>query len=237
MVAWGCWWWWGTPFRAAEILSELSLSPTAHLTLMALRLACDFLGRGGCFITKVFRSRDYQPLLWIFQQLFHRVQATKPQASRHESAEIFVVCQGEHYFSLLTQFSPATAPVLTYLIVLGFLAPDKVDSKFFDPKFAFKEVEIQAKTVTELVTKKKPKVCLGSGATPRTWNSGAVGPESSDTPVGTAHLLSFPSKAEGYAEGDLTLYHRTSVTDFLRAANPVDFLSKASEVSPQTWGV
>lgn len=141
----------------------------AHLTLMALRLACDFLGRGGCFITKVFRSRDYQPLLWTFQQLFRRVQATKPQASRHESAEIFVVCQ-------------------------GFLAPDKVDSKFFDPKFAFKEVEVQAKTVTELVTKKKPK-------------------------------------AEGYAEGDLTLYHRTSVTDFLRAANPVDFLSKASEIS------
>ncbi|XP_034882185.1 pre-rRNA 2'-O-ribose RNA methyltransferase FTSJ3 [Mirounga leonina] len=141
----------------------------AHLTLMALRLACDFLARGGCFITKVFRSRDYQPLLWIFQQLFRRVQATKPQASRHESAEIFVVCQ-------------------------GFLAPDKVDSKFFDPKFAFKEIEVQAKTVTELVTKKKPK-------------------------------------AEGYAEGDLTLYHRTSVTDFLRAANPVDFLSKASEIS------
>ncbi|XP_052614697.1 pre-rRNA 2'-O-ribose RNA methyltransferase FTSJ3 isoform X2 [Peromyscus californicus insignis] len=141
----------------------------ANLTLMALRLACDFLARGGCFITKVFRSRDYQPLLWIFQQLFHRVQATKPQASRHESAEIFVVCQ-------------------------GFLAPDKVDSKFFDPKFAFKEVEVQAKTVTELVTKKKPK-------------------------------------AEGYAEGDLTLYHRTSVADFLRAANPVDFLSKASEIS------
>ncbi|XP_012602721.2 pre-rRNA 2'-O-ribose RNA methyltransferase FTSJ3 [Microcebus murinus] len=140
----------------------------AHLTLMALRLACDFLARGGCFITKVFRSRDYQPLLWIFQQLFHRVQATKPQASRHESAEIFVICQ-------------------------GFLAPDKVDSKFFDPKFAFKEVEVQAKTVTELVTKKKPK-------------------------------------AEGYADGDLTLYHRTSVTDFLRAANPVDFLSKASEI-------
>ncbi|KAM9597206.1 pre-rRNA 2'-O-ribose RNA methyltransferase FTSJ3 isoform 1-T1 [Trichechus inunguis] len=141
----------------------------AHLTLMALRLACDFLARGGSFITKVFRSRDYQPLLWIFQQLFRRVQATKPQASRHESAEIFVVCQ-------------------------GFLAPDKVDSKFFDPKFAFKEVEVQAKTVTELVTKKKPK-------------------------------------AEGYAEGDFTFYHHASVTDFLRAANPVDFLSKTSEIS------
>ncbi|KAM9000128.1 pre-rRNA 2'-O-ribose RNA methyltransferase FTSJ3 [Sarcophilus harrisii] len=140
----------------------------AHLTLMALRLACDFLARGGCFITKVFRSRDYQALLWIFQQLFRHVQATKPQASRQESAEIFVVCQ-------------------------GFLAPDKIDSKFFDPKFAFKEVEVQAKTVSELVTKKKPK-------------------------------------AEGYADGDLTLYHRVSITDFLRAANPVDFLSKASEI-------
>lgn len=49
----------------------------------------------------------------------------------------------------------------------------------------------------------------------------------------TSFFISF-HKAEGYAEGDLTLYHRASVTDFLRAANPVDFLSKASEVSPLT---
>lgn len=41
----------------------------------------------------------------------------------------------------------------------GYLAPDKIDSKFFDPKFAFKEVEVQAKSVSELVfQKKKPKV-------------------------------------------------------------------------------
>uniref|UniRef100_A0A8C5C626 pre-rRNA processing protein FTSJ3 n=1 Tax=Gadus morhua TaxID=8049 RepID=A0A8C5C626_GADMO len=141
----------------------------AHLTLMALKLACEFLNKGGSFITKVFRSKDYQPLLWIFQQFFKKVQATKPQASRNESAEIFVVCQ-------------------------GFLAPDKIDSKFFDPKHAFKEVEVQAKTVKELIPVKKPK-------------------------------------AEGYTDGDLTLYHSFTLTEFLKAENPVDFLGKASTIT------
>ncbi|XP_076135221.1 pre-rRNA 2'-O-ribose RNA methyltransferase FTSJ3 [Alosa pseudoharengus] len=141
----------------------------ANLTLMALKLACEFLAKGGTFVTKVFRSKDYQPLMWIFQQFFKKVQATKPQASRNESAEIFVICQ-------------------------SFLAPDKIDNKFFDPKYAFKEVEVQVKTVKELVNTKKPK-------------------------------------AEGYDDGDLTLYHTFSVTEFLRAENPVDFLSKANEIS------
>lgn len=141
----------------------------AHLTLMALKLATEFLSKGGCFITKVFRSKDYQPLLWIFQQFFKKVQATKPQASRNESAEIFVVCQ-------------------------GYLAPDKIDNKFFDPKHAFKEVEMQAKTIRDLVPVKK-------------------------------------AKAEGYTDGDLTLYHRFSVTEFVKAENAVDFLSKANEIT------
>lgn len=38
-------------------------------------------------------------------------------------------------------------------------------------------------------------------------------------------------QAEGYADGDTTLYHRFTLMDFLKAPNPVDFLSKANEVS------
>ncbi|KAG6920916.1 FtsJ -like protein 3, partial [Chelydra serpentina] len=37
--------------------------------------------------------------------------------------------------------------------------------------------------------------------------------------------------AEGYAEGDTTLYHRFTLMDFLKAPNPVDFLSKANEIT------
>lgn len=72
----------------------------------------------------------------------------------------------------MTQSPTTKAHFLTCAVILGFLAPDKVDNKFFDPKFAFKEVEVQAKTVTELVTKKKPKVCLGNMATLTSKNWG-----------------------------------------------------------------
>lgn len=53
--------------------------------------------------------------MWVFNQLFHHVEATKPPSSRNVSAEIFVVCER---FKNLTH----------------------IDPKFLDPRHVFKEL-------------------------------------------------------------------------------------------------
>jgi AdoMet-dependent rRNA methyltransferase SPB1 len=86
-----------------------------ELVVAALKTACDHLAKGGTFCTKVYRSTDYAALMWAFQHLFEDIQTVKPNSSRAQSSEIFVVC-------------------------LRFTAPNKIDPKLFDPNHLFKEV-------------------------------------------------------------------------------------------------
>ena len=87
-----------------------------ELVLAALKLATTVLRKGGTFVTKVFRSADYNSLIWVLNKFFEKVEATKPAASRTQSAEIFIVC-------------------------LRYIMPDYIDPKLFDTRFVFKDTE------------------------------------------------------------------------------------------------
>lgn len=144
----------------------------AELVLMALKLACEFLIENGTFVTKIFRSKDYNSLLWVFGQLFKKVESTKPASSRDVSAEIFVVCS-------------------------GYLAPKKIDPRLFDPKSVFEEVEENEQPASVNIFKPEKR----------------------------------SRQRNGYEDGVTVIFKKSSLADFIRSTDPMQFLSIYNQIT------
>lgn len=100
-----------------------------ELVCHAAKLASKILKKNGTFVTKVFRSKDFNSLVWMCSQIFTECLTTKPRSSRAESAEAFLICR-------------------------GYKKPEVLDEKFFDPLFLFAEkddVEMKEKTLSNLL--------------------------------------------------------------------------------------
>ncbi|KAI3845501.1 hypothetical protein MKW92_033137 [Papaver armeniacum] len=106
------------------------------LVVDAVRLATEFLSPKGTLVTKIFRSQDYNKVLYCLNKLFDKVEVTKPIASRSTSAE-------------------------TYIVGKKYKAPGKIDPRLLDVKYLFDVEQENPKVVNEVFGKPVPKPKVG----------------------------------------------------------------------------
>ncbi|CAG8634514.1 3055_t:CDS:10, partial [Acaulospora morrowiae] len=182
----------------------------SELTLKALKLAVEFLNEGGTFITKIFRSKDYNNLIWVFNQLFKKVEATKPASSRNVSAEIYVICR-------------------------DYLAPKKIDPKFLDSRAVFQDVDIgpTSKSVLESGKNKRNREGYEDGVYTLYKESSIFEFINSDDPVkilGSTNKLKFDTD-----EAHKLLNHESTTEEIKACCEDLKVLGKREFKSLLKW--
>jgi 23S rRNA (uridine2552-2'-O)-methyltransferase len=97
--------------RAVDgVLSDMAANTTGHrktdhlriigLTEMAIEFALEVLKPGGFFVTKLFQGGETAHMITQLKQHFATVKHVKPQASRADSAELYLLATG---FRLLAE--------------------------------------------------------------------------------------------------------------------------------------
>lgn len=90
--------------RANVILSDMAPSPTGikthnhhvilQLCFSVLRFSLGVLNENGTLLCKLWMGGDQKRLENAMKSVFGQVHIVKPEASRRESAEIFMLAQG-----------------------------------------------------------------------------------------------------------------------------------------------
>ncbi len=90
--------------QADVVLSDMAPNTTGHpgtdhirimaLTEMAAHFAIEILAPGGAFVCKFFQGGAEKMMLDLLRRHFKKIRHAKPEASRSESSETYLVAQG-----------------------------------------------------------------------------------------------------------------------------------------------
>lgn len=94
----------GGPGSFDVVMSDMAPSTTGHrftdqtrsfqLVMRALDLATAVLAPGGSFVAKIFQGGEFPEAKKAVQERFEKVRVVRPQATRTESTEVFLVGLG-----------------------------------------------------------------------------------------------------------------------------------------------
>jgi AdoMet-dependent rRNA methyltransferase SPB1 len=101
----------------------------------------------------------------------------------------------------------------------GFLAPKHIDPKFLEAKHVFKDVSALPASITLNPSDPSSSTSAAASLAPNTHATANV-----------FHPEKKRRAREGYADGDYTLFHKATATDFVKNADPVVLLGSMNKI-------